>query len=225
MRNVFVTTSNVKVFVDVCRALETREAGVPGLGLVHGKRGLGKTRTALWYVAKNGGIYVRAKKAWTPHWMLEEVAVELGIAPRRTFRELFSEVAAALVENPRLIVIDEVNLPELRCLETLRDVHDITEAPMVFLGHEGVLMRLKRLAPLFDRFLYIAEFKDLGAQDLRLFCEQCLELPVGDEVLERVLKLTGGNFRKCVVVLKGAEVRARAKKAGEISPEHLPREG
>jgi len=224
MKTVFVQTKNVKAFVNVARALETKEAGVPGLGLVWGTRGLGKTRTAIWYAARNGAIYVRAKSLWTPAWMLEELAVELDLVPAKRKKDLFGDICSALVEKPRLIIVDEVNLPPLRCLEALRDIHDTTEAPMILIGHDGIIPRLRRMGPFFSRFLYITEFKPLDEGDLAEFCKTCVDLPVTEEAVRGVLKLTGGNFWKSVVVLKGMEVRARAKKAREIGPEFLPRE-
>jgi DNA transposition AAA+ family ATPase len=224
MKSVFAMTKNVKSFLAVAKRLETKEAGVPGLALVWGTRGLGKTRTAIWYAAKNSAVYVRAKSLWTPAWMLEELAVELDLVPAKRKKDLFADICNALLEKPRLIIVDEVNLPPVKCLEALRDIHDTTETPMILIGHDGIIPRLKRMGPFFSRFLYITEFKPLDEEDLEEFCKVCVELPVSEAARKAVLKLTGGNFRKTVVVLKGMESRAKTAKAKEITPEFLPRE-
>ena len=221
MKTVFVETGNVKQFMSTAQDLLDREAGVPGLALVHGTRGLGKTKTAMWWATQNNGIYIRAKKEWSANWMLEELAIELGLVPRSRKKDLFEDVVSALLENPRLVIIDEVNLPVPAILETLRDIHDITGNPFLFIGHDGIVKRLKRMAPLFDRFLYITEFKPLSTSDLSEFASACLDLPVQQDALEAVRKRTDGNFRKSVVALKGMETQARAGRAGSITPAHL----
>jgi len=210
MRNVFVETRNVREFMNTANALIRREAGTPGLGLVHGQRGRGKTRTAVWFQANNDAtVLVRAKKIWQPGWMLEEIAVELGIVPKKRAKDLFEDVANALKESPHLILVDECNLPCAACLETLRDLHDVTECPILLIGHEGIVRRLKRMAPLWDRLLYVTEFKAIGMEDLENFAASCLDRGVEADALSKALAETGGNFRKCVIALKSAEDRAK----------------
>ena len=185
MKNVFAPIRNVKLFLNVATSLESRDAGVPGLALVWGSRGLGKTRAALWYVAKNGAIYIRAKTKWSDSWMLQEIAVELGLSfgTRPTLKTLFEGVANNLKERPRLIVIDEINICSLSCLSTIRDLHDVSDNPFLLVGHEGVLQRLKPIGPLFDRFLYISEFKPFNHEDLKDFAEQILDIPANEDAL------------------------------------------
>ena len=199
---------------------------MPGLALVWGTRGLGKTRAALWYAAKNGAIYIRAKTRWSDSWLLQDLATEIGLSfgARPSLKALFEGVVANLKERPRLITVDEINLASFSCLGTLRDVHDLSDNPFLFVGHEGVLQRLKPIGPLFDRLLYVAEFKPFTHDDLKDFSSQCLDVPANDDALTKVVKLAQGNVRKSIVLLKGAENRARAARASCIGPEHLPRE-
>ncbi len=223
MKTVFVETSNVKRFMDTAQGLLDREAGVPGIALVYGTRGLGKTQTAIRWAVQNGGIYIRAKKEWKAGWMLRELAVELGLVPRQRVEDLLGDIVGALLEKPRLVMVDEVNIPQTSILETIRDIHDLTENPFVFIGHDGIIPRLKRMAPLFDRILYLTEFKPLSVADLSDFAAACIDLPVQKNTIEAVLKRTDGNFRKSVMALKGMESRARSDRAASITPDHLPK--
>ena len=45
MKKVFVKTNNVKRFITMMNNLQNRAEGVPGMGLVYGEPGLGKTQT------------------------------------------------------------------------------------------------------------------------------------------------------------------------------------
>ena len=48
MKKVFVKTNNVKRFITMMNNLQNRAEGVPGMGLVYGGPGLGKTQAIKW---------------------------------------------------------------------------------------------------------------------------------------------------------------------------------
>jgi DNA transposition AAA+ family ATPase len=225
MKLKFVHTRNVAEFIATASKLQRVEAGVPGMGLIFGNRGFGKTSAAIYYTGQkeNNAVYVRAKSDWSYGWMMEELCIELGVTPRRGAKAKYDDVVSSLVENPRLVVIDEANLIAPKLLETLRGINDTTHNPVLFIGHEGVVDKLRRMGPLFDRLLYMSEFKSLEIGDLERFAESCLEMDVEADVLGRLLKQTGGNFRKCVVALKGLENRAGLSRAEKITAAHLPK--
>ena len=217
--NRVVHTTNLKQLVAVAEKLTRVEAGVPGMGLVHGQRGLGKTTAAIWYSAQkaNNAVYVRGKGDWSYSWMMEELLLEFGVTPRRGDKPKYDDLIGALIEKPRLIILDEANQVPSRLLETLRTVNDMTHNPVMFIGHEGVLDKLRRQGPFFDRLLYISELKPLGLDDLAAFAKECLEVGVEGEVLSRVLKATDGNFRRSVVRLKALEDLARSTQAKTVT--------
>lgn len=223
MKNLFVQTSNVAEFMSLAEKLTRVEAGVPGMALVHGAKGLGKTTVAIHYSSKkeNRAVYVRGKSDWSYTWMMEEILVELGITPRRGEKAKFDDLVNGLLETPRLVIVDETNMVKPRLLETLRSIHDITGNPFLFIGHEGVVNGLLRLGPFWDRLLYKAELKPLNADDLAAFCAKNLEVGIDKNALETVLKVADGNFRKSVVRLKQLEDRAKMGRVETITPELL----
>ncbi|UQZ88307.1 hypothetical protein C4J81_03430 [Deltaproteobacteria bacterium Smac51] len=125
--NVFIKTGNVKEFFSVAEKLKRVEAGVPGMGLVHGVKGLGKTTVAIHYASQknNQAVYVRGKRDWSYGWMMEEMLIELEVTPRRGEKAKFDDMVSALVEKPRLIIVDESNMIKGSLLETLRSIHDM----------------------------------------------------------------------------------------------------
>ena len=58
MKKTFVKTNNVKNFISMMNNLQNRAEGVPGLGLVYGEPGLGKTYTIMWWAMQNSSIYI-----------------------------------------------------------------------------------------------------------------------------------------------------------------------
>src|SRR4030042_4927189 len=150
MKRVFAKTSNVNAFVSAMTRLNQRQEGIPGMALLYSEPGLGKTRTCLWWSAQNSGVYIRTKKLMSGRWLLEEVVAELGEAPERRISDLFRQCVNMLLERPRTLFVDEVDYlaHDARVIETLRDIHDITDAPVVFIGMgqaDKKLMRFKHL--------------------------------------------------------------------------------
>ena len=56
MKKVFVKTKNVKQLISMMNRLREREDGVPGMGLIYGEPGLGKTYAITWWAAQNDAI-------------------------------------------------------------------------------------------------------------------------------------------------------------------------
>ena len=210
-KNVFVQTANVKEFVSVAGRLNRVEAGVPGMGLVHGVKGLGKTSAAINFASQkaNRTVYVRAKRDWSYAWMMDELLIEMSVTPLRGDKAKFDALVEALVDAPRLVIVDETNLVPVRLLETIRGLHDMTHNPFLFVGHEGINNVLLRLGPFHDRLIYKTELKPLSLADLQTFCTEALEVGIDSEALAAVLKAADGNFRRSVVHLKALEDKAK----------------
>ena len=65
MKPVFVNTKNVKNFISTINNLQNRAQGVPGMALIYGEPGLGKTRAAIWWVSnhQDDALFVSAKQS------------------------------------------------------------------------------------------------------------------------------------------------------------------
>ena len=92
MKRIFAITRNVERFTEAMDRLQNRESNVPGMALIYGSPGLGKTKTALWWAVQNDGIFVRTKKLMTGHWLLEEICAELGESPMSRTADLFRQI-------------------------------------------------------------------------------------------------------------------------------------
>ena len=69
-------------------------------------------------------------------WLLEEIVEELGEIPYNKFSDIFNQVVAQLIKTPRIIIVDETDYLTIdsRAVETLRDIHDKTDVPIVLGG-------------------------------------------------------------------------------------------
>jgi DNA transposition AAA+ family ATPase len=222
MKKVFARTSNVERFILAMSRLQNRQEGIPGMALVYGEPGLGKTKTALWWIAQNDGVFIRTKKLMTGRWLLEEIVAELGEAPMRRISDLFRQAQEQLLEHPRTIFVDEADYlsHDARVLETLRDLHDITGSPIVLIGMDQADKKLARYKHLYDRFSEIVHFKSLTEQDIRMIADQLCEVALSDDAISYIAE-QANRFRKIVVWLYRAEAIAKANSLKVVSAQHL----
>ena len=76
--------------------------------------------------------------------LLSEIAEELGEEPFWHIQETFNLIEKKLKENPKPIIIDEVDyLLERNTIETLRDLYDTTSCPLVLVGMGNIDKILK----------------------------------------------------------------------------------
>jgi DNA transposition AAA+ family ATPase len=224
MKRGFVRVKNVDKFVGAMENLLNKADGIEGMGLVIGEKGIGKTRTAVWYLANvEETVYVRAKANWRPAWMLREIVGELGIAGDRTIENLHYQTVNALLERPRLIFIDEVKhlLTSSRLVETVKDLHDGSGCPIVLLGEIGAERSLARFASLFDRFNQIVRFTRLDNEDMEKIITAMLEIEMDAEGRQTFIDLTEKRLRPAIINLFKVERWCKATKIETVSSQHV----
>lgn len=225
MRPVFVSDlTNVKRFVAVASAAEETGSSEECWALATAKPGFGKTRTCQWYAVKRDAIYVRAKAAMTPHWLLNDIVRELGgISPGHTSERLFAQAVQELASNPRVILFDEVEaaLRDIRVIETLRDLSDTVEVPVVLFGRETVPGALKQQPQIWRRIDgRHAEFGQVTRDDVALLFDRLCEVPVDPEVIDRVLEESGGLVSKVRQAIRDVE-RVGRRSGGAVKLDRL----
>ena len=217
MKKVFVKTKNVKQMVSMLNRLRDREEGIPGMGLIYGEPGLGKTYAITWWAAQNDAILIRSANLMSARWLLEEIVEELGEIPYNKFSDIFNQVVAQLIKTPKTIIVDETDYLTIdsRAVETLRDIHDKTNVPIVLVGMGTANKRLQRHKHLYDRLLEIIKFEPFGKQDIATIIDQLSEVRFTDCAKKFIYTRTN-RFRQIVKTISKAEQLAKANGIKEI---------
>lgn len=220
-RNRFVETANVQRFLAGIKAVEERGAQEACICLVQGDAGHGKSNTGAWWGVKNDATFVRLKARPTPHWVLADLAFELQIVdPQRSREKLFAQIMTVLAKEQRPIVIDEAEsaLHDIAVLETLRDLTDLANVPLVLLGREYLLQRLQRHAHIRSRISSVVTFGPIDAGDVRRCFDEMCELPVADDLINAVTDQSEGRIREVLNAIANIERWAGKRKgAGPVS--------
>ena len=211
MKKIFVKTQNVKNFIGLVENLISKPKNIPKMGLVYGEPGLGKS---------HDGIYLRASNLMTGRWLLEEMVKELDEIPRFLTSDNFNIVIKKLKQNPQVIFIDEIDylMNNYKTIETLRDIHDETGCPIIFIGMGLVHKKLERYKHLYDRFSEILKFDTFKVADLSQIINQLSEIPFTPDAIEYI-HLKYNRFRQIVQLINQMETFAKENNLAEITKE------
>ena len=220
MNKIFVKTQNVKNFIGLVENLINKPKNIPKMGLVYGEPGLGKSQTALWLSCKYDGIYLRASNLMTGRWLLEEMVKELDEIPRFLTSDNFNIVIKKLKQNPQVIFIDEIDylMNNYKSIETLRDIHDETGSPIIFIGIGFAHRKLERYKHLYDRFSEILKFETFGVSDLSQIIGQLSEIPFIPDAIEYIYSKYN-RFRQIIQLINQMETFAKDNNLAEINME------
>ena len=220
MKKIFVKTTNVKNFIGLVENLINKPKNIPKMGLVYGEPGLGKSQTALWLACKYDGIYLRASNLMTGRWLLEELIKELDEIPRFLTSDNFNIVVKKLKQNPQMIFIDEIDylINNYKTIETLRDIHDKTDCPIIFIGMGLAHRKLERYKHLYDRFSEILKFETFGVNDLSQIIGQLSEIPFAPDAIEYIHSKFN-RFRQIIQLINQMEIFAKDNNLSETNME------
>lgn len=220
MKKTFIKTQNVKNFIGLVENLINKPKNIPKMGLVYGEPGLGKSQTALWLACKYDGIYLRASNLMTGRWLLEEMVKELDEIPRFLTSDNFNIVVKKLKQNPQVIFIDEIDylMNNYKTIETLRDIHDETDCPIIFIGMGLAHRKLERYKHLYDRFSEILKFKTFGVNDLSQIIGQLSEITFTLDAIEYIHSKYN-RFRQIVQLINQMETFSKDNNLTEINME------
>ena len=220
MRKIFVKTNNVRNFIGLVENLQNKPKNIPKMGLVYGEPGLGKSQTALWLACKYDGIYIRASNLMTSRWLIEEIVREMDELPRYLTSDNFNVVISKLSQKPKIIFVDEIDylMNNYKSVETLRDIHDKTNCPIVFIGMGLAHRKLERYKHLYDRFSEIIKFETFGVNDIGQIINQLSETQFTPDSIEYI-HTKYNRFRQIVQLIHQMENFAKDNNLAEITKE------
>lgn len=213
MKSKIVPISNVARLSEAARALMDRPPGMPGMGLIEGQTGYGKTTAAAWIITRTNGVYVRALAMTTPSSLLEAICKELGVMRRATNVGTVEEIVRKLAETQRPVFIDEADYvaEQKKLIETLRDIHDLATVPVVLIGMDGIRRKLTQWKQLTGRIAQWVDFQPSTVDDVRLLARELAEVAIADDLVTKLHAATQGSVRLTVVGLGRIEQFARSR--------------
>ncbi|WP_419787247.1 AAA family ATPase [Pseudodesulfovibrio sp.] len=215
-RDIFIETGNVAKLRKSLSALSDTEQGRPGIGVVQGEAGRGKTMAAKEWHAMNGGIFLRVMEGWSQFSFLQALTYKIcGERPNNTNR-CRTRIMDSLAKTPQPIIVDEADRLLMPRIEDLRDVHDMTGCPVILIGEEGFYPRLHARKRVHSRVVDVVNFDPITPDDVMLFAAQAAALEVTPEACHKLAALAKGSFRVVYGYILHLEDYAKAQATNTI---------
>lgn len=211
MRHQMAITKNVKRFLAAVRELQQRPAGVEGMAILWGEPGEGKSTTVAYACNAMDGIFLRAQRRWKCSSMLGGLMVELGMQKSRYIDPMMDAIVENLTQNPRPIFIDEADY--LFCktdmLDVLRDIYDITGAPVVLIGMEEFARKVQVRGKFARRITQWVEFCGIDLDDAAETARTVTDIVIAEDLLAHIHKAARANIGRMVTALARIQQFAR----------------
>jgi DNA transposition AAA+ family ATPase len=224
MKTRIVPISNIARLSSASEALLNRAEGSPGMGLIHGPTGYGKTTGITWLITKNHGVYVRARAVETPRSLLNAIAKELDLAARPTNVDTVEAIVERLASTGRPLFLDEADyvIDSKKMIETLRDLHDLATVPVVLIGMAGIQRRIQAREQLSGRIAQWVEFLPCTQEDVQMLSAALCEVKVDNDLLLQLHQATRGSVRLVSIGLAQIEAHAKSRSLGKIGRAQWP---
>lgn len=211
-KGVFIETDNVTLFRAALRQAEDTERGRPGMVAVWGEAGVGKTLAAHSMYAQHGGVFLRVVGGLTAHALLQALCWELRGSRPHGAQRCMAEILRALEEAPATIYVDEADRLRVELIDMLRDIYDLTGAPVVLIGEQHLPGKLAQLSRIDDRIPeeYRVAMTGITTGDVALYAMEAADLALSPAACALLHKQARGNFRRVHNLLLTVEAAARA---------------
>jgi len=218
-----VEVKNVLRCEELFDNLNSRSAIVEGIGLVHGPSGFGKTTTMTWLFNQDhvDAVYVRCRATDTPSSLLTKIAFEMGLEPKYPLGRMVDDIVERMRYKELSLFIDEVDyvIGSTRIMESLRDIYDLTQQPVLLIGMDQIARRISHRKQLFNRISEWIEFQPADLEDVALFADELLEneIRLSEDLLDAIQSKANGEVRRILSALEKIERKAIAADRDKIS--------
>lgn len=205
MKEVFIATQNFQKMQALCDELLGPALGVE-MAAVLGRAGRGKTTAAERIFAQNPRtVYVLYHEDWPYNELLREITFRLCGERPRLRQKCFDMIQGELSAMRRIIMVDEADRMNLKCLNVLRNIHDVCKVPILLIGEEVLARNLARERRLISRVRCMMSFEAVSQADVAVFFNQAMGQKLSPEMAARLLKAASGDFRRVLTAAVRAE--------------------
>lgn len=231
MKSKLVMTENVMNADKVMNRLKSKDK--PGLIVLFGETGAGKTFYGYNRTFTNGWCYYRLRATETAKSFLQQVYKRLNRIytgsneiMRGNTAKLEDACLQMLVKMPnQVFAIDEMNLAtqfhKWDIIETIRDFRDEANAQIILIGENDTRQKLEAYNPRYFGRCEFVPFTANSVQDVALVLKTCSEVNFAEDVYKAVVKRFNGNLRQVQNFIQDCEVTAIEKGLETITMKDL----
>ncbi len=215
----FATLKNVALARRVLDHLVHRAPNLPGMGVLFGPSGYGKSCAAASAATHSQphAVYIECRSYFTKKSLLLTILDEMSIRPGKTVYEMVNQIGEELSLSRRPLIIDEMDhIVDRNLVELIRDIYEVSGAAILMIGEERFPAKLKKWERFHNRILDWQPAEPSDLDDARKLAKlYSPDVAIADELLGQIVHVTRGVTRRVCVNIE--TVRQEAKKSGAKS--------
>lgn len=185
--------------------LSSRRQGVPGIGVLYGPSGWGKTFATNTLANESRAYYVQMASAWRSKDLLIKILAEMGVSHKSsTVSKLLDMVNQQLSASRRTLIIDEFDhaAKSDALIELTRDIYEGSQGSLLLVGEELLPRKLEAWERFHSRVSTWAPAQRVSLEDAyKLAPIYCPNIKLTDEVIESLVSRSKGSVRRVVTCL------------------------
>lgn len=187
-----------------------RPGHLPGLVVLYGPSGYGKSTSAAYVATRTDAYYVEARSSWTKKALLESILTSMDIRrgrtiqPARTISGMVDQAAEQLARSGRPLIIDEMDhVVDRNAVELVRDLYEASRAAILLIGEEQLPGKLAAWERFHGRILDWVAAQPADLDDARALRDMyCDRVRVADDLLADLVAVARGSVRRICVNLE-----------------------
>lgn len=195
---------NLELVRTAAERLNSRTAGLPGMAVLYGPAGYGKTTAALAIANENRSYFVQMRSAWGRKALLEKILLEMGAKPHGTVPMMLDQVCEQLATSGRMLMLDEFDYAVRNdsMIELIRDIYEGSQATLLLMGEEMLPQKLKKWERFHSRVLSWIPAQPVSANDAGVLSPiYCPGVTIAPCMAAHLVKISGGSVRRVSVNL------------------------
>lgn len=212
--------ANLDLVAVAAEKLMSRVDSLPGIGVMYGEAGRGKTIACSALANQTRGYYVQMRSAWNRKALLEKILFEMGIKPAGTIPNLLDQVCEQIAASRRPLIIDEFDfcLRSDGLVELIRDIYEGSQGTLLLIGEETIPQKLKRWERFHSRVMAWIPALPASMDDARKLAPiYCPSVTIAEDLMVRVVDLAHGSVRRVCVNLTRIHEEAMLQAESEMT--------
>jgi hypothetical protein len=221
MKSKLVATVNVVNADRVMDRLKSKDK--PGMIVIYGETGVGKTFYSYNRTFSNGWCYYRLRATETAKSFLQQVYKRLNriyTGSNEILRGNTAKLEEACIQMfkkmpNQVFAVDEMNLAtqfrKWDIIEVIRDFRDEAHAQIILIGEHDTRQKLEAYNQRYFGRCEFVPFTANSVQDVALVLKSCSEVDFAEDVYKTVVSKFKGNLRQVENFIQDAEVTAEEK--------------
>ena len=196
--------NNLSLVSVAMERLVNRQDGLPGLGVLYGPSGFGKTTATVAVANETRAYYVQLRSAWSKKTLLEKICFEMGLPPARTAAGCLDVICEQLAASQRPLILDEADylVTHKGLVELVRDIYEGSQAPLMLVGEEMLPTKLKKFERFHGRVLAWVPAQPVDLADAEELAKvYAPDLTLEKDALAYLVDLAHGSVRRVTVNL------------------------